>query len=116
MKLNLDPKPNSITLMLQVTRSVIIETYDPNPLDPAATAAKATPEVLANAQKEVQKEAAKAAEAAKKEAAKAPVSQTQNPVVPAQQPPGSEDSEDDTNDKIPPVLSPVEQPPKFDRR
>jgi hypothetical protein len=46
MKFNLDPKLSTMTLMLhvtnstgqQVTRSVIIETYDPNPKDSAATA------------------------------------------------------------------------------
>lgn len=59
MKFNLDPKPSTMTLMLQVTnstgqqvtRSVIIETYDPNPKDPAATDAKVAAEAFANAQK-----------------------------------------------------------------
>ncbi len=48
----------------QVTRSVIIETYDPNPQDPDATVAKAAAEALVNAQKaavDAQKQASTAA-------------------------------------------------------
>jgi hypothetical protein len=116
MKFNLDPKPSIMTLILQVTnstgqqvtRSVIIETYDPNPKDPAATAAQAVADTFANAQKqatEAQKQAEKAAASATKA----------NNQAPSKPNTSTSDDEDEGFNSTPPVLKPVEQAPQLDR-
>lgn len=97
----LAPKPGNITLTLQVTntvgkqviRTVNLETYDPNAVDPAVTAAKTVGEAIANLQK--------ATEAANKKA-------TSNSAI--TNPLGSDNSE---NGKPTPILSPTAPPPQY---
>lgn len=120
MKFNLDPKPSTMTLMLQVTnstgqqvtRSVIIETYDPNPSYPAATAAKAAAEAFANAQKaaaDAQKEAPIGAAGGKDG------KDGKNQAPSSQPTAGASDDEDEDSNSTPPVLRPAEQAPQLDK-
>lgn len=130
ISLNPEPKPNSMTLMLQVTtstgqqvRSLILETYDPQAQDPAVAAAAAVGKALANAQANAQKAAApekpkpaapekpKPEGGSKKPAAPVP----QKPQPPSKQE-DQEDIDTDSDAKEPPILFPFEQPPQFDRR
>ncbi|WP_375494299.1 hypothetical protein [uncultured Nostoc sp.] len=111
ISLNPDPKPSSMTLMLQVTtttgqqqvRSLIIETYDPQAQDPAVVAAAVVGQALIKAQK------------AASDGQKIPAD-GQNKVDAFHQASPQEDEEDSDSDiKQPPILFPFEQPPQFDR-
>ncbi|MDZ8086055.1 MAG: hypothetical protein RMY16_10905 [Nostoc sp. DedQUE12b] len=107
ISLNLDPKPSTMTLVLQVTtttgqqqvRSLILETYDPQAQDPAVAAAAAVGQALINAQK------------ATSDGQKKTDTVQQEPPRPSNE----EDIDNDSDMKQPPTLFPFEQPPQLDR-
>ncbi len=133
----LDPKPGSLTLMLQATsstgeqvvRSVILETYEPNAKDAAAATAEAVTKAIVEAQQEQQKKAQEQKEKAQKEkeqkAKNAPAKKSSESNKSDNSSEAQKDeqqqteqfqmSEEDIIDsKYPPSLSPIELPPQAD--
>ncbi len=133
MPLTLDPKPGSLTLMLQATsttgeqvvRSVILETYEPNAKDAAAATAEAVTKAIVEAQQEQQKKAQeqkekeeKAKNAAAKKSSESNNSDDSDEAQKNKEQQQTEQfqlsEEDATDNKYPPSLSPIELPPQAD--
>ncbi len=112
MPFTLDPKPGSLTLMLQATsttgeqvsRSIILETYDPVAKDTAAATAKAVTKAILEAQNAEQKE--------KNAAAKKLSESNKSNSVNSEETQNSDGEALDTEN--PPSLSPIELPPQID--
>ena len=132
MPFTLNPKPGSLTLMLQATsttgeqvvRSVILETYEPNAKDAAAATAEAVTKAIVEAQQAQQKKAQEQKEKEQKEknaaAKKSSESNESDNSEDAQKDKEQQtqqfqlSEEDATDNKYPPSLSPIELPPQAD--